>query len=105
MTVEAHADTKVTGAMLTLIQQGADDGYWKGITLIHATMTSFTGAGAALDYYLGQGIMAIQPVTLPGKSKTEVEALMIDLTKKLDAAGTGYTLTVTESSNYYGSLP
>ncbi|KAL5398744.1 hypothetical protein PMIN06_003906 [Paraphaeosphaeria minitans] len=101
MTVKAYADTKVTGAMLTLIQQGADDAFWNGITLFHAAMTSYTDAGAAFGYYLGQGIMAIQPVTFPGKSKAEVAALMLDLTKKLDAAGTVYTLTITEFSNYY----
>lgn len=101
MTVKAHADAKVTGAMLTLIQQGADEGFWNGITLFHAAMTSYTDAGAAFGYYLGQGIMAIQPVTFPGKSKDEVNAIMLDLTNKLDAAGTVYTLTVTEFSNYY----
>lgn len=101
MTVQAHPDTTVTGAMLTLIQQGADDAFWKGITLFHAAMTSYTDAGAAFGYYLGQGVMAIQPVAFPGKSKAQVDALMLDLTKKLDAAGTIYTLTVTEFDNYY----
>jgi hypothetical protein len=112
MTAKAHVDTKVTGAMLTFFQQGAEEGFWKGITAFHAAMTSYTDKGAAFGYYLGQGIMAIQPVTFPGKSKAEVEAIMADLKTKLDAAGTSYQLVVTEFSdyytffnNYYGPLP
>lgn len=112
MTVKAHADSKVTGAMLTLIQSGAEEAFWKGVTAFHACMTKYTDNGAAFGYYLGQGIMAIQPVTFPGKSKSEVEAIMADLTKRLNDLGTIYQLDITEFSdyysffnNYYGPLP
>ncbi|PVI05468.1 hypothetical protein DM02DRAFT_639399 [Periconia macrospinosa] len=100
MAVKAHTDTRITGAMISLTQQGAEQAFWNGVTAFHAELPSYTKGGATVGYIIAQGQMSIQPVTFPGKSKADVENTMVPLKKKLDALGTLYQIDIREFSNY-----
>lgn len=101
MTVKAHVDTRITGAMLTLTQRGAERAFWDGVTAFHAELPSYTKEDAAVGYIISQGQMTIQPVTFPGRSKADVETTMAPLKQKLDALGTLYQIDIREFSDYY----
>ncbi|KAJ5100198.1 FAD-binding domain-containing protein [Penicillium angulare] len=101
MTIRAHADGIVTGAMVTVTETTSSDAFWDAVTVFHAHMPSWIDKGAATAYVLTNGALYVLPVTFPGYNSTEVTHFMQPFAAQLQKLNVNHTLTVTSFDNYY----
>ena len=113
MTVRAHQDGAVGGASLSFASDSiSKDTYWKAIAAWQTELPAIVDAGATAIYIMTPGAFSIAPLTAPGKSAAEVNAMLDPFTKKLTALGITYARNVTYESTflghyskYFGPLP
>ncbi|PYI04014.1 FAD-binding domain-containing protein [Aspergillus sclerotiicarbonarius CBS 121057] len=101
MTVKAHADSPVTGALMTVTKTTSEDAFWEAVTAFHAAMPSWIEKGAATAYYIADGALYLIPATFANYSSSEVTGFMQPFVAQLQQLSVNYTLTVTTFDNYY----
>jgi len=113
MTVRAHQDGVVGGASLSFATNGiSKDTYWKAIAAWQTQLPAIVDAGATAIYIMTPAAFQIAPLTAPGKSAAEVNAMLDPFTKKLTELGITYTHNITSEptflghvTNYFGTSP
>ena len=96
MTVRAHADGAVGGARLTFSADGLSrDTYWKAFVSWQSPLPSVVDSGATAGYAIFKDFFFALPVTAPGRSETEVHALLEPCINELKKLGIAYQLNVT----------
>ncbi|KAI4123187.1 MAG: hypothetical protein LQ338_005399 [Usnochroma carphineum] len=113
MTVRAHQDGTVGGALLTFTSDGiSQDTYWEAIAAWQTQLAGIVDAGATAIYIMTQAGFQIAPLTAPGKSAAEVTSMLDPYTKMLKQLNITYSFNVTSEptflghfTNYFGPLP
>ncbi|RYC59797.1 hypothetical protein CHU98_g6422 [Xylaria longipes] len=113
VTVKAYKDGKVGGAFIQFNKTGnSDAAFWKGIEEFHAALPALVDSGATALYSLTNDSFTVVPVTSPGSSKKQVDALLQPFKSKMKKLNITMALTTTsfptflEHFNHYlGPLP
>ena len=101
MTVRAHPDGVVGGASLTFSADGLSrDTYWSAFASWQSLLPSLVDAGATAGYAVFKDLFFALPITAPGRSTSEVHALLKPFTRDLEALGIEYQLQVTSLPTY-----
>lgn len=114
MTVKVYPDGIILAAGVTFALTAApsEDIFWKGVEEFHKFLPGWFDAGAGAPYILALDMFSLQPLTLPGRNKSEAEELIAPFTMKLDELKILYDLNVTTYASYfdlfaayYGPMP
>lgn len=113
MTVRAYRDGTVGGATLSFASDGiSKDTYWKAVAAWQTQLPALVDGGATAIYIMTSESFAIAPLTAPGKSEAEVDALLQPFTKKLTELNIKYSRTLSSEATfldhfekYFGPLP
>ena len=96
MTVRAHPDDVVGGASLSFSANGIPrDTYWSAFASWQSLLPRLVDAGATAGYAVFKEFFFALPITAPGRSTSEVHALLEPFTSALEALGIEYQLQVT----------
>ena len=113
LTVRAQQDGPISGASLSFASAGiSKDTYWKAIAAWQAQLPAIVDAGATAIYIMTPAAFQIEPLTAPGKSATDVNAMLAPFLRNLTALGITYTHNITSApdflahfTTYFGPLP
>ncbi|KAI4242030.1 MAG: hypothetical protein L6R40_004257 [Gallowayella cf. fulva] len=113
MTVRAHQDGPVGGALLSFTSQGiSKDTYYKAIAAFQSQLPALVDSGATAIYIITAAGFNIAPITAPDKSAAEVTRMLDPYTKTLKSLNITYSINVTSESTflghfdkYFGPLP
>ena len=113
MTVRAYQDGAVGGATLSFASDGiSKDTYWKAIAAWQTQLPALVDGGATAIYIMTPAAFQIAPLTAPGKSEAEVDALLQPFTKKLTELNIKYSRNLSSKATfldhfdkYFGPLP
>ena len=113
VTVKAFQDGIVGGAALSFDKTAiSDEIFWKAIEDFHTGLPDIVDSGATIVYSLLNDTFVVTPLTAPGKTEDEVQALLQPFLSKLDDLGVPVTVNVTSFpsflghfSHYLGPLP
>ena len=113
MTVRAHQDGAVGGASLSFASDGiSKDTYWDAIAAWQTELPALVDGGATAIHVITPESFSIGPVTAPGKSEAEVDALLQPYMKKLTELNIQYSRNLSSSATfldhfeqYFGPLP
>ena len=101
MTVRVHQDQVTSGANLGFTKaHPGEKAFWKAIEYFHAMVHTWSDAGGMAVYVLTPETFNVMPLTVPGNTATEVEALVAPLLEKLDSLGIRYEFEIRESKGY-----
>ena len=113
VTVKAFKDGTVGGAFLTFNKTGiSDESFWKGVEEFHSALPAIVDSGATVVYSLNNDSFFVVPLTAPGKTQSEVSALlqpflskMKDLAVPVTSSVTSYPTFLEHFNQYLGPLP
>ena len=113
MTVRAYQDGAVGGATLSFALDGiSKDTYWNAVAAWQTQLPALVDGGATAIYIMTSESFSIAPLTAPGKSEAEVDALLQPFTKKLTELNIKYSRNLSSEATfldhfdkYFGPLP
>lgn len=113
MTVRVYQDGAVGGATLSFESNGISrDTYWNAVAAWQTQLPALVDGGATVIYIMTSESFLIAPLTAPGKSEAEVDALLQPFTKKLTELNIKYSRNLSSEatfldhfSKYLGPLP
>ncbi|KAI0871046.1 FAD binding domain protein [Hypoxylon argillaceum] len=113
VTVKAYKDGVVGGALIQWNKTSDnDENFWKGIEAFHTALPGLVDSGATALYSLTNDSFTVVPVTSPGSTAQQMNALLQPFQAKMKALNISVALTITsfptflEHFNYYlGPLP
>ncbi|KAI0399663.1 FAD binding domain protein [Xylaria palmicola] len=113
VTVKAYKDGKVGGAFIHFNKTADnEEAFWKGVEAFHASLPALVDSGATALYSLNNDSFTVVPVTSPGSTKNQMDALLQPFKSKMDALKVPMELTTTSFpnflkhfDNYLGPLP
>ena len=101
MTVKAHEDVTTSGILLGFTKaQAGEKAFWEAIKYFHAIVHTWSDVGGMTIYTFTDETFNITPLTIPGKTKAEVEALVAPLFDKLESLGIKYEANIQQSNGY-----
>ena len=102
VTLRAHPDTHVTGAMVQFNSTNATkDAYYEAIEVYHGLVPTYTAAGATTIGSISSQSFSLTPMTLPNGTADEMNALLKPLRDKLDSLSIPYSCNVKSFPNWY----
>ena len=113
LTAKAHLDGVVGGASLSFTTANiTEETFVAGVQAWHTHAASIIDTGAMVIFFMTTTGFNLLPITIPGKSVPEVQAILQPLLSSLSALGISYSLTTTSYprfiqhfNQYEGPLP
>lgn len=103
MTVRAHQDGPVGGALLSFTSQNiSKDTYYQAIAAWQSQLPALVDAGATAIYLITAAGFNIAPITAPDMSAAEVTKMLDPYTKTLEALNITYSVNVASEPTYLG---
>ena len=92
VTIRAHPDKRTSAAKLEFAMKGiSQDLFFQGVGAFIANLPPLVDRGVFAIWLLTAGSFSMHPATAPGLSKSQLDALMKPLLKKLKALGIKYS--------------
>ncbi|KAM0328551.1 hypothetical protein ACHAQA_004958 [Verticillium albo-atrum] len=113
MVVQAHPDTRVSGARFTVpIPANQPELLYDVIDAFHAALPEIVDSGVMIIYFFGPGFLQVAAMTAYGKTQGEAEQILKPFSESLAALGISLEVTYTEYDtyadhydHYWGPLP
>jgi len=101
VTSKAYPDIPVIGANISFTNTGVtQDQFFEAIETYHESLPAIVDAGAVSVEFFTNSFFAVSPLTAPGLTSAQVEALLTPLTDKLKQLGIQYAQTITQFPGY-----
>ena len=103
MTLKVHPNVLITGVKLGFtksVGQAAEVNFWKAVEFYHSIAHKMSDENGTAVYVLTSESFNIMPLTMPGKSKRDVENLLNPFMTRLSQLNITYDVEIQESSGY-----
>lgn len=102
VTVKAHPDHMVAGASFQVSAPKEDpDRIFEAVDAFHTALPDIVDAGVMIIYFFGSGFLQVPALTAYGKSKEQVEQILLPLSDRLAALGLTLEPKYTEFPSYH----
>ncbi|KAI1122305.1 FAD binding domain protein [Nemania abortiva] len=102
VTVKAYEDGVVGGALIQWNKTSEnDENFWKGIEEFHTALPALVDSGATALYSLTNDSFTVVPVTSPGSTQEQMQALLQPFQSKMKSLNISMAMTVTSFPTFY----